>query len=122
MKTLHRYHEDEVHVYALCGDHQRDQASLGRHVARHLQELALFILPRNEADSDKDISDPVRGTRGNKDLAQRGENAEDELENDEGTSDNYKEESEDDITPATSIVNEKNPIAPFICVFPGCTR
>lgn len=61
MKIAHRHHENETHACALCGDHQRDQASLGRHVARHLQELALFILPRNEADSDEDISDAKIG-------------------------------------------------------------
>ncbi|KAL8833679.1 MAG: hypothetical protein Q9176_007880, partial [Flavoplaca citrina] len=66
MKTAHRYHENKSHKCALCGDHQRDQASLGRHVARHLQELALFILPRNEADSDENLSDGKADTSSNR--------------------------------------------------------
>ncbi|KAL8876283.1 MAG: hypothetical protein Q9198_005496, partial [Flavoplaca austrocitrina] len=66
LKTAHPHHENKSHKCALCGDHQRDQASLGRHVARHLQELALFILPRNEADSDEDLSDGKADTSSNR--------------------------------------------------------
>ncbi|KAL9032379.1 MAG: hypothetical protein Q9180_006534, partial [Flavoplaca navasiana] len=65
MKTAHRHHENETHECALCGDHQRDQASLGCHVARHLQELALFVLPRNEDDSDEEVSDGKANTSSN---------------------------------------------------------
>ncbi|KAL8944440.1 MAG: hypothetical protein Q9211_000582 [Gyalolechia sp. 1 TL-2023] len=65
MKTTHRQHENETSVCPLCGDRQRDQASLGRHLARHLQELALFILPRNYADSDEDVSDAKADTSSN---------------------------------------------------------
>ncbi len=36
----------------LCGDPQFTKHSYDRHVARHLQELALFVLPRNDEDSD----------------------------------------------------------------------
>ena len=66
MKTAHPYPENETNICALCGDRQRDQASLGRHVARHLQELALFILPRNDADSDEDVSDAKVDTSSNR--------------------------------------------------------
>ncbi|KAI4256753.1 MAG: hypothetical protein L6R42_006038 [Xanthoria sp. 1 TBL-2021] len=66
MKIAHRHHENETHECTLCGDHQRDQASLGRHVARHLQELALFILPRNEADADEDVSDAKAAASSNR--------------------------------------------------------
>ncbi|KAL9014678.1 MAG: hypothetical protein Q9173_000674 [Seirophora scorigena] len=57
MKTAHRHHENEKAFCALCENPQENQANLGRHVAQHLQELALFILPKNEASSDKDITD-----------------------------------------------------------------
>ncbi|KAL9026470.1 MAG: hypothetical protein Q9196_004869 [Gyalolechia fulgens] len=62
IKSTHRLHGHETRVCALCGD---DQASLGRHVARHLQELALFVLPRNYADSDEDVSDAKADTSSN---------------------------------------------------------
>ncbi|KAL8656992.1 MAG: hypothetical protein Q9226_002363 [Calogaya cf. arnoldii] len=73
MKTAHRQHENETHICALCEERQRDQASLGRHVARHLQELALFILPRNEADSDEDISDAKADTSSNRSSLDHGQ-------------------------------------------------
>ena len=37
---------------SLCGDSLDTKTRHDRHLARHLQELALFILPRNEEDSD----------------------------------------------------------------------
>ncbi|KAI4184946.1 MAG: hypothetical protein LQ348_004457 [Seirophora lacunosa] len=69
MKIAHQQHENEVHVCALCGDDQRDQASLGRHVARHLQELSLFILPRNDSDSDEATADAESDSSSNRSLS-----------------------------------------------------
>lgn len=59
----HRRHENARHTCALCGAIPGDQTSPGRHVARHLQELALFILPRNEVDSDGEESRAPGGAR-----------------------------------------------------------
>ncbi|KAL8702444.1 MAG: hypothetical protein Q9201_004395 [Fulgogasparrea decipioides] len=38
----------------LCGDSQATRQRYDRHVARHLQELALFVLPRNDEESDRE--------------------------------------------------------------------
>lgn len=44
----------EERICALCRETQKTSESYNRHVARHLQELALFILPRNDDDLDKE--------------------------------------------------------------------
>ncbi|KAL8829824.1 MAG: hypothetical protein Q9170_006004 [Blastenia crenularia] len=49
--------ENEIHRCALCGDIQDRRDRHERHVARHLQELALFILPRNDEDSDAESAE-----------------------------------------------------------------
>ncbi|KAL9032519.1 MAG: hypothetical protein Q9180_006452, partial [Flavoplaca navasiana] len=41
----------------LCEEPQSTRQQYDRHVARHLQELALFVLPRNDEESDDDESD-----------------------------------------------------------------
>ncbi|KAL8978858.1 MAG: hypothetical protein Q9205_005660 [Flavoplaca limonia] len=41
----------------LCEEPQKTRQQYDRHVARHLQELALFVLPRNDEESDDDESD-----------------------------------------------------------------
>lgn len=41
----------------LCGETQESYKRYQSHVARHLQELALFILPRSEEDSNDDEGD-----------------------------------------------------------------
>ena len=38
----------------LCKSNSRSENHFVRHVARHLQELALFVVPQNDADSDMD--------------------------------------------------------------------
>ena len=43
----------ESHRCSLCGDTQSTKEQHERHVARHLQKLALFILPRNDEESDE---------------------------------------------------------------------
>lgn len=51
------------HNCPLCGDAQSTQERYDRHVAHHLQELALFVLPRNNDDSNDGESDVELGTR-----------------------------------------------------------
>lgn len=88
MKTAHRQHKNEIHVCALCGDRQRDQASLDRHTARHLQELALFILPRSEGDSDELMSDAKADTSSNRSSLKYGQDLSSAITpNEEGRSD-----------------------------------
>ena len=41
----------------LCGDIQPPGKRQARHMARHLQELALFVLPRSDEDSDEGKND-----------------------------------------------------------------
>ncbi len=62
LKTVHRREESsrtvagsqqETHTCAVCGDFQSTEKGRDRHVARHLQELALFVLPRTYEDSDE---------------------------------------------------------------------
>ncbi|KAL8681313.1 MAG: hypothetical protein Q9186_002577 [Xanthomendoza sp. 1 TL-2023] len=61
-RTIHPYEAPtqtlkehrESHVCALCKEKQDTSERYERHVARHLQELALFILPRNDDESDED--------------------------------------------------------------------
>ncbi|KAL8697515.1 MAG: hypothetical protein Q9224_002275, partial [Gallowayella concinna] len=61
-RTIHPYETPtqtlkehrESHVCALCKEKQDTSERYERHVARHLQELALFILPRNDDESDED--------------------------------------------------------------------
>lgn len=45
---------DQIESYTcvLCGDHQVSKQLHDQHVARHLQELALFVLPQNREDSE----------------------------------------------------------------------
>lgn len=45
--------EQESHTCALCGDFQDTEKGWDRHVARHLQELALFALPQAYDESDE---------------------------------------------------------------------
>ena len=42
---------------ALCGESQSSPDHLDRHVAMHLQELALFVLPRDDDESDEANTD-----------------------------------------------------------------
>ncbi|KAI4259012.1 MAG: hypothetical protein L6R42_004794 [Xanthoria sp. 1 TBL-2021] len=53
--TMH-HHEDsgESRDCILCGDPQETAERYDRHVARHLQELALFVLPPNHDESDNE--------------------------------------------------------------------
>ncbi|KAL8957876.1 MAG: hypothetical protein Q9193_004961 [Seirophora villosa] len=69
MKTAHRHHENEKTVCALCEDTQENQATLDRHVAQHLQELALFILPRNQANPDEATTDAESDSSSNRSLS-----------------------------------------------------
>ncbi|KAL8997036.1 MAG: hypothetical protein Q9169_003577 [Polycauliona sp. 2 TL-2023] len=48
--------QTEVLDCMLCGESQKSRQNYDRHVARHLQEIALFVLPRN--DEDLDIDEP----------------------------------------------------------------
>ena len=41
----------------LCEEPQKTRQQYDRHIARHLQELALFVLPRNDEESADDESD-----------------------------------------------------------------
>jgi len=61
LKTAHRREnssqnvaggQQESDTCALCGDIQNTEKSRDRHVARHLQELALFVLPQTYEDSN----------------------------------------------------------------------
>ncbi|KAL8776140.1 MAG: hypothetical protein Q9213_008380 [Squamulea squamosa] len=60
MKTAH--HQKENQACVLCGYHHKDQVRLGRHIAQHLQELSLFVLPRRDDDSEEDVSDAKSGS------------------------------------------------------------
>ncbi|KAL8966516.1 MAG: hypothetical protein Q9183_003341, partial [Haloplaca sp. 2 TL-2023] len=42
---------------ALCGEFNSSRYHLDRHVAQHMQELALFVLPRDDHDSDEAETD-----------------------------------------------------------------
>ncbi len=57
LRTAHDHQADSVYTCTLCGVSQSTLERHHQHVARHLQELALFILPRNDDDSDEDDSD-----------------------------------------------------------------
>lgn len=63
--TMH-HHEDsgENRDCILCGDPQETAQRYDRHVARHLQELALFVLPPNhdESDSEEPCADSDSGS------------------------------------------------------------
>lgn len=51
--TMHRREASgEGSKCVLCGDPQKTAQQHNRHVARHLQELALFVLPPNHDESD----------------------------------------------------------------------
>lgn len=64
-RTMH-HHEDsgESRDCILCGDPQETAQRYDRHVARHLQELALFVLPSNhdESDSEEPCADSDSGS------------------------------------------------------------
>ena len=48
---------------ALCGDSQNSERGHDRHVARHLQELALFVLPHNDENEDEDEHTDISDSR-----------------------------------------------------------
>ena len=48
--------KDEVCTCVLCGESQNTIKIHNRHMARHMQELALFVLPRNDEKSDSNYS------------------------------------------------------------------
>ena len=52
-------HHREDFVCALCKDALKSSKQYERHVARHLEELALFALPRTEMDDAEDDDDDV---------------------------------------------------------------
>ncbi|KAI4178966.1 MAG: hypothetical protein LQ346_007304 [Caloplaca aetnensis] len=54
LRTAHDHEVYSVHMCTLCGISQSTSERHQQHVARHLQELALFILPRDDDDSDGD--------------------------------------------------------------------
>lgn len=65
-ETVHRHQrslspglglQSEVHKCQLCGDSHPTEERQARHMARHLQELALFVLPRPDEDSDESGND-----------------------------------------------------------------
>ncbi|KAL9024085.1 MAG: hypothetical protein Q9196_006772 [Gyalolechia fulgens] len=45
---------EESHCCTLCGNDQDTRDRKERHIAQHLQELALFVLPRDDEDLDED--------------------------------------------------------------------
>ncbi|KAL8926545.1 MAG: hypothetical protein Q9208_002872 [Pyrenodesmia sp. 3 TL-2023] len=51
-RTAHGHEVNSPHICTLCGASQKTLEGHHQHVARHLQELALFILPQNDEDSD----------------------------------------------------------------------
>ncbi|KAI4240284.1 MAG: hypothetical protein L6R40_005220 [Gallowayella cf. fulva] len=53
--------QHESHSCALCGETQDTEDRHERHVARHLQELALFVLPRNDEDLDEHSDEDEHG-------------------------------------------------------------
>lgn len=59
-------HHREDFVCALCKDTSKSSEQYERHVARHLEELALFALPRTEIDDaedgDRDVFDATAST------------------------------------------------------------
>ncbi|KAI4124007.1 MAG: hypothetical protein LQ338_005031 [Usnochroma carphineum] len=54
LRTEHSNEDTDRRECALCGKPQNNTESHDRHVAGHLQELALFILPRNEEDLNEE--------------------------------------------------------------------
>ena len=56
-------HHREDLVCALCKDTLKSSKQYERHVARHLEELALFALPRTELDDPEDDDDDVVDAR-----------------------------------------------------------
>lgn len=64
-------HRREDYVCSLCKDSLKSSKQYERHVARHLEELALFALPRTEMDDaeydDDDVVDARASTSGNGD-------------------------------------------------------
>ncbi|KAL8896798.1 MAG: hypothetical protein Q9207_007529 [Kuettlingeria erythrocarpa] len=64
LRTAHDHELDSVHTCTLCGVSQSTPGGHHQHVARHLQELALFILPRNDDGSDEDDSAVKLGAAG----------------------------------------------------------
>ncbi|KAL8752172.1 MAG: hypothetical protein Q9184_005821, partial [Pyrenodesmia sp. 2 TL-2023] len=61
LRTAHNHAVNLLHKCTLCGVFQNTPERHHQHVARHLQELALFILPRNDYDSDEEMSDVKLG-------------------------------------------------------------
>ncbi|KAL8665547.1 MAG: hypothetical protein Q9168_007678 [Polycauliona sp. 1 TL-2023] len=53
----------------LCGIPQKERQQYDRHVARHLQEIALFVLPRNDEESNIDLADTNSDGGGNSSTA-----------------------------------------------------
>ena len=56
-------HPQVLRNCALCGDSQNSERGYDRHVARHLQELALFVLPHNDENSDEDEYTDISDSR-----------------------------------------------------------
>ncbi|KAL8983929.1 MAG: hypothetical protein Q9177_004837 [Variospora cf. flavescens] len=62
LRTAHDHAVNSLHTCTLCGDSESTLERYHQHVAQHLQELALFILPRKDGDdSDEDDSDAKLG-------------------------------------------------------------
>ena len=56
-------HRRDGYLCVLCRDTLNSSKQYERHVARHLEELALFALPRTEMDDAEDDEDDVFDTR-----------------------------------------------------------
>lgn len=52
-ETMHSHEEGEMPHCTLCGATQSTREARYQHVARHLQELALYVIPRGMEDSDQ---------------------------------------------------------------------
>ena len=70
-------------VCPLCRSSSKSEKHFVRHLARHLQELALFVLPQDDADSDIDGPNPEQGIPESSDSNTVSTNPENENSHDE---------------------------------------
>ncbi|KAL8644672.1 MAG: hypothetical protein Q9226_007647 [Calogaya cf. arnoldii] len=71
--TIMHHYEDsgESRKCILCGDPQGTAQQYDRHVARHLQELALFVLPQRN-DEEPDSDEPCTESKSDSSIASSG--------------------------------------------------
>ncbi|KAL8655054.1 MAG: hypothetical protein Q9226_003195 [Calogaya cf. arnoldii] len=70
--TMHHYEDSgESRKCILCGDPQGTAQQYDRHVARHLQELALFVLPQNN-NEEPDHDEPCTESKSDSSIASSG--------------------------------------------------